>query len=69
MGDGAARLPLEVGVDVALTGSSGAALVGVSRRRRERRTVEGVAGDIGAGEVADLDFRLGVGLDGVEMSI
>lgn len=44
-------------------------LVGVSRRRRERRTVDGVAGDIGAGEVADLDFRLGVALDGVQRSI
>lgn len=43
--------------------------MGVSRRRRERRTVEGVVGDIGAGEAVDLDFRLGVGLDGVQRSI
>lgn len=31
--------------------------------------MDGVTGDIGAGEVADLDFRLGVGLDGVQGSI
>jgi hypothetical protein len=31
--------------------------------------VDGVAGDIGAGEAVDLDFRLGVGLDGVQRSI
>jgi hypothetical protein len=31
--------------------------------------VDGVAGDIGAGEAVVLDFRLGVGLDGVQRSI
>jgi len=31
--------------------------------------VDGVAGDTGAGVVADLDFRLGVGLHGVQRSI
>lgn len=52
-----------------LAGASEGALVGVSRRRGERRTVEGVAGDTGGGEAADLGFRLGVGLEGVEKSI
>lgn len=58
-----------MGVGVGFTGASGEALVGVSRRRRERRTVEGVTGVIGGGEVTDFDFRLGVGLDGVQRSI
>jgi hypothetical protein len=44
-------------------------LVGVSRRREERRTEDGVAGDIGAATGGALGFRLGVGLDGVERSI
>jgi hypothetical protein len=52
-----------------LAGVSGRSLVGVSRRRRDLRTVEGVAGDIGGGEAMDLDLRLGIGLDGVEKSI
>jgi hypothetical protein len=60
---------LTTGVNVAFIGTSAASFVGVSRRRRERRTVDGVAGDIGAGEVADLVFRLGVGLDGVQRFI
>jgi hypothetical protein len=62
-------LALDAGIGVAFTGASRAALVGVSWRRRERRTVECVAGVTGRGEVTDLDFRLSVGLDGVQRSI
>jgi hypothetical protein len=68
-GDGAARFRLRVGVGLGFTGVSERSLVGVSRRRRDLRTAEGVAGDIGGGEATDLELRLGAGLDGVEKSI
>lgn len=77
MGDGAARFRLSVGAGAGFAGVSTRSLVGVSRRRRvgvsrsrrDLRTVEGVAGAIDGGEDTDLDFRLVVGLDGVDKSI